>query len=312
MSDKDTTKGYKAFSKGLKCINKQYAENTVFEEDTAVPCECGMHYVINPLDALKYYPLIDDKGDITEFAEVEALDEPVTNNGEKYCTTRLRIGAKLSFNDFVKAAVNFILKKESKAAITNNHARMVNSGDYAQMSSSGNSAQMTSSGYDAQMSSSGNSAQMTSSGHYAQMVSSGDCARMTSGGHYAQMASRGDCARMASSGHYAQIASSGNSAQMTSSGDCAQMVSSGYNARMASSGDCVQMVSSGVDAIVCGTGINCMAKAKKGSWITLAEWGWNDAKGANIPICVKTVQVDGETIKEDTFYTLKNGEFVEA
>ena len=29
------------------------------------------------------------------------------------------------------------------------------------------------------------------------------------------------------------------------------------------------------------------------------------------PICVKTMQVDGETIKEDTFYRLKNGEFVE-
>ena len=29
------------------------------------------------------------------------------------------------------------------------------------------------------------------------------------------------------------------------------------------------------------------------------------------PVCVKTEQVDGERIKEDTFYKLENGKFVE-
>ena len=60
-------------------------------------------------------------------------------------------------------------------------------------------------------------------------------------------------------------------------------------------------------------GINSIAKAKIGSWITLAEW---ERKNENdnfylIPVCVKTEYVDGEKIKEDTFYQLKNGEFVE-
>ena len=50
-------------------------------------------------------------------------------------------------------------------------------------------------------------------------------------------------------------------------------------------------------------------KSKKGSWITLAEWEWiNDVY---TPVCVKTEKVDGDRIKEDTFYMLKNGEFVE-
>ena len=48
-----------------------------------------------------------------------------------------------------------------------------------------------------------------------------------------------------------------------------------------------------------------MVKARKGSWVTLAEWK------DNIPICVKTEFVDGERIKEDTWYRLVNGEFVE-
>jgi len=52
-------------------------------------------------------------------------------------------------------------------------------------------------------------------------------------------------------------------------------------------------------------------KAKKGSWITLSEWKRDDEKGRWIPVCVKTEFVDGEKIKEDTYYMLENGEFVE-
>ena len=42
----------------------------------------------------------------------------------------------------------------------------------------------------------------------------------------------------------------------------------------------------------------------------LAEWKEIDNK--YIPVCVKAAQIDGEMLKEDTFYKLKNGEFVEA
>ena len=56
-------------------------------------------------------------------------------------------------------------------------------------------------------------------------------------------------------------------------------------------------------------GNNSIAKAKIGSWITLAEWGC--INGTWTPICVKTEQVDGEGIKADTFYRLVNGEFKE-
>ena len=56
-------------------------------------------------------------------------------------------------------------------------------------------------------------------------------------------------------------------------------------------------------------GNNSIAKAKKGSWITLAEWKL--VKDEFVPICVKTVKVDGKKIKEDTFYRLVDKKFVE-
>ena len=55
-----------------------------------------------------------------------------------------------------------------------------------------------------------------------------------------------------------------------------------------------------------------MVKAHAGCWITLAEWKYDGEKGRSVPVCVKTEYVDGEKIKADTPYTLRNGEFVEA
>ena len=104
------------------------------------------------------------------------------------------------------------------------------------------------------------------------------------------------------SGNYAQIGSSGNYAKIGSSGDYAQIGSSGDDAKINSTGE---------DSVICCAGINSVVKAKKGSWITLSEWKYSDEKKHYIPICVKTEFVDGERIKEDTWYKLVNGNLEE-
>lgn len=87
-----------------------------------------------------------------------------------------------------------------------------------------------------------------------------------------------------------------------SSGNGAKIGSSGYGAKIDSTGEgCV---------IMCA-GINSVAKASKGSWITLSEWSYSDKKKRYIPVCVKTEFVDGEKIKADTYYKLAGGVFKE-
>ena len=125
----------------------------------------------------------------------------------------------------------------------------------------------------------------------------------------AKIGSSGDYAKIGSSGDYAQIGSSGGYAQIGSSGNSAQIGSSGYYAQIGSSGNYAQIESTGNHSVVMAAGNNSIAKAKIGSWITLAEWDCID--GVWIPICVKTEKVDGEHIKADTFYKLVNGEFKE-
>ena len=279
---------YKAFNPDFTCKGKQYEENTTYEENGKEICEAGvMHYCENPFDVLDYYPLVNENGEISEFAEVEPLGK-VFKRENKCATNKLHIKAKLGLKGFIKACVDFTLEKTKIEEIEdgiengngNNYAQIGSSGDYAQIGSSGD---------------------------YAQIGSSGDYARIGSSGDYAQIGSSGD---------YAQIGSSGDTAQIGSSGDYAQIGSSGDYAQIGSSGDYARITSKGKHSVVMAAGYQPQAKAKKGSWITLAEWvrtGDKDEKGFCIwvPKCVKTEYVDGERIKEDIFYKLVDGEFKE-
>ena len=286
----ENAKGYKAFAPGMICRGKQYAENTDYEEAGGAICGEGMmHYCVNPFNTLNFYDLVGENGKFSDFAEVEALDPPVSGSDGKFATKKLHIGAKLSFAGFVKACIDYTKEQ----TIDNMPKSEIGTGDSAQIGSSGNSAQIS------------------SSGDYAKIGSSGDYAKIGSSGDSAKIGSSGDSAQIGSSGNSAQIGSSGYSAQISSSGDYAKIGSSGDYAKIGSSGDYAKINSTGEDSVICCAGNGSAVKAKAGSWITLAEWEYSDEKGRFAPRCVKTEYVDGEKIKADTWYCLKNGEFEE-
>ena len=254
-------KGYKAFGKGLICnpdwiAYKQYKEHTTFEEDGDVdlgPCRKGvMHFCEDPFDVLRAYPLVNSDGEITEFAEVEAVGD-VRNYKNQSITNKLHIGAKLNLKGFVKACVDFTIEK-TKFEIDKDSDSDISSGDLAKIGSSGDSAKIGSSGDSAQIGSSGDYAQIGSSGYSAQIGSSGDSAQIGSSGYSAKIGSSGYSAKIGSSGDYAQIGSSGDSAKIGSSGDYAQIGSSGYSAKIGSSGYSAKIGSSGYSAKIGSSG----------------------------------------------------------
>ena len=124
-------KGYKGFNKGLICRGKQYAEDTVFEEESAVICKTGMHFCELPHQVFQYYK----PGSGNEFAEVEALDEVQTDDNEKFVTTKLKIGKKISVAELCKRSVPEFFeafefdKKIEEAKQTANYGA-ANAGDY--------------------------------------------------------------------------------------------------------------------------------------------------------------------------------------
>ena len=292
-------KGYKAFNPDFTCNGKQYKENTIYEENGSEICKAGvMHYCENPFDVLNYYPLVNESGEISEFAEVEPLGKIFRKENES-ATNKLHIKAKLGLKGFIKACIDFTLEKTIEENKNN-----------AENDNGNNSAQIGSNGKFAQIGSNGHFAQIGSSGSFARICSSGNFAQIGSSGSLAQIGSNGDSAQIGSSGSLAQIGSSGNSAQIGSNGHSAQIGSRGDSARICSSGNFAKITSEGYHSVVMAAGYSSIARAKKGSWITLAEWNEKDGHTWT-PKCVKTEYVDGERIKEDTFYKLVDGEFTE-
>ena len=66
----------------------------------------------------------------------------------------------------------------------------------------------------------------------------------------------------------------------------------------------------GKESIAIATGIKSRAKGSLGCYIVLAEWYRDECGNWHIKH-VQSAKVDGEKIKADTFYALKNGKFVE-
>ena len=140
--------GYKAFEPGMICNGKQYAENTVFEEAGADDCcQAGvMHYCEEPFDCLDYYPLVNDRGEITEFAKVEPLAE-VLKKDNKRASRKLRIGAKLSLKDLINAQVGVQMEKaNNETAASGDESQLAASGDESKLAASGNGSQLAASG----------------------------------------------------------------------------------------------------------------------------------------------------------------------
>ncbi len=158
-------KGYKAFNRGMICKGKQYEENTTYEENGNEICEAGvMHFCENPFDVLNYYPLIDENGDISDFAQVEAIGD-IYKREDKSATNKLHIGAKLGLKGFIKACVDFTIEKTRIEPAKDNET---DSGGYcAKIGSSGNSAQIGSSGYYAKIRSEGNNSVVMAAGYHS-------------------------------------------------------------------------------------------------------------------------------------------------
>ena len=277
---------YKGFNKDLSCRGFQYEVGKEYEQKGEIKaCENGFHACESPLEVLDYY-FLDGNANMLRFCEVEQSGELSRDNdcSTKVASSKIKIKAELKFADLIKLGIEWLKEKTSPENINGDGSQNDNGKRAAQIGSSGDSAKIGSSGYSAKIGSSGDSAKIGSSGYYAQIGSSGD---------YAQIGSSGD---------YAKIGSSGYSAQIGSSGDYAQIGSSGYSAKIDSTGE---------DSVICCAGHNSCVKAKKGSWITLAEWKYDKEKGRWVPKCVKSEYVDGERIKADVWYKLIDGEFVE-
>ena len=108
---------------------------------------------------------------------------------------------------------------------------------------------------------------------------------------------------------FAHAATTGNGAHAATTGDYAHAATTGYGAHAATTGYSAHAKVNSKSAFAVALGIDSFAAAPVGGFIILSDW-------RKIDNCIKlygakTFQVDGETIKGDTYYKLENGQLVE-
>ena len=146
-----------------------------------------------------------------------------------------------------------------------------------------------------------------SSGYCSTAGSSGDSSTAGSSGDYSTAGSSGDSSTAGSSGNSSTAGSSGDYSTAGSSGYSSTAGSSGYSSTAAATGAYCSAKADGKDNIAVANGAHSKARGALGCYLVLTEY---DDDGNML--WAKMAKVDGASVKENVWYTLKNGEFAEA
>jgi hypothetical protein len=298
----ETIIAYKGFGADWKCRDMQYVVGQSYTHDgEVVACGSGFHACENPLDVLKYYPLVGSK-----FAEVEQSGTLARHSEDtKVASSKITIKAELGIAGFVKASIEWI-RKQAEKPTSGDCAHSATSGYGAHSATSGDCANSATSGYGAHSATSGNGAHSATSGDCAHSATSGNGAHSATSGNGAHSATSGDGANSATSGYGAHSATSGYGAHSATSGDGANSATSGYGANSATSGYGANVEAKGKNAVAgnCGNG---RAKAGVGGAIFIVE---RDSSYNILAVFASKVGENG--IVADTWYALKGGKPVES
>ena len=109
-------------------------------------------------------------------------------------------------------------------------------------------------------------------------------------------------------GDQSAAANTGNRSAATNTGYQSAATNTGDQSAATNTGNRSAATVEGKESIAICTGRDGKAKGALGCWIALAEW---DEGGKHI-VDFKSARVDGDVIKADVFYVLKDGNFIEA
>ena len=286
-------KAFKGFNKDLTCRGYQYEEGKEFHTERAECCDTGFHACEYPLDCFGYY---DPAHSV--YHEVELSGEmDKSGDNTKVCATDIKIGARLSIAGLVKMAIDFTMSKVNKEAGSDErHGFASATGDYGASSATG---------YKGASSATGDYGASSATGYKGASSATGDYGASSATGYKGASSATGNCGASSATGDYGAS---------SATGDYGASSATGYKGASSVSDPTGVAVAWGHEA---------RAKGCKGAHLILSDWKYVGARysdgdymypydkesweltGANM------VVVDGEKIKEDTYYRCIEGEIVE-
>ena len=268
-------RAFKGFNNDLTCRGYQYEEGKEFHTERAECCDTGFHACEYPLDCFGYY---DPAHSV--FHEVELSGEmDKSRDNTKVCATDIKIGARLSIAGLVKMAIDFTMSKVSKEAGSDERYGFASATGYKGASSA--------------------------TGNCGASSATGNCGASSATGDYGASSATGNCGASSATGYKGASSATGN---------CGASSATGYKGASSVSDPTGVAVAWGHEA---------RAKGCKGAHLILSDWKYVGARYSDGDYMdpydkesweltgAKMVVVDGEKIKEDTYYRCIEGEIVE-
>ena len=268
-------RAFKGFNKDLTCRGYQYEEGKEFHTERAECCDTGFHACEYPLDCFGYY---DPAHSV--FHEVELSGEmDKSGDNTKVCATDIKIGARLSIAGLVKMAIDFTMSKVNKEAGSDERHGFA--------------------------SATGNYGASSATGYKGASSATGDCGASSATGYKGASSA---------TGYKGASSATGNYGASSATGDCGASSATGYKGASSVSDPTGVAVAWGHEA---------RAKGCKGAHLILSDWKYIGARYSDGDYMdpydkesweltgAKMVVVDGEKIKEDTYYRCIEGEIVE-
>lgn len=298
---------YKGFDKDLRCRGFQYEVGKTYEEKEARICETGFHACENPLNVLQYYPPCYGN----RYCEVEQDGEFSDNRYDsKIASTKIEISKEIGLTELIQAAMD----KTGESEICS-----VNTGDHTVAENAENCSIALNKGYGSIAANAGDHSLATTTRNFTIAANTGDYSVAWGQAGHSIAANIGDGSAALSDGYRSIAANTGvcsaainygKDSVAINTGDQSTAINKAVRSVALNMGGRAEASVTEEGSIAIATGIQSRAKGGFGSAIVLVErTTWN---GHAYPLNnIKAAIVDGEKIKADTWYTLRNGEFVE-
>ena len=270
-------KAYKGFNADMTCRGFQYKEGETYHEDIADLCHKGFHACERPLDVLEYY-----SPNSSVYHEVE-LDDVSEQREEdsKVCAKFIKIGAKVDIATLVEATVDYTVSKCDP--VKSQHAKK-------------NRGAASATGWNGAASATGDKGAASAIGDKGAASATGDWSVASATG------SRGVAS---ATGRRGVASATGDYSAASVTGDWSVASATGFQGVASATGDWSVASANNPTAIAVAWGPFGRAKGVLGAHIVFAEWRNGKLVDAKMAV------VDGNKIKADTYYMLKNGEFAE-
>jgi hypothetical protein len=296
----NAVKSYKGFNKDMTCRGFQYEEGKEYEEESVEVCDHGFHACEYPLDCLGYYsPSESVYHEVEQSGEIQKHSEDT-----KVASTKIKIGAEISIAGLVKAAIEYTVKRVKKDAESDEkHGASSETGDYGASSATGYCGASSATGDYGASSATGDYGASSATGDYGASSATGYKGASSATGYKGASSATGTCGASSATGDYGASSATGT---------CGASSATGY---------CGASSAEDKDAVAVAWGYKSKAKGVLGAFLVFADWEYTGSEddteydrnnqSAWVLNGAKMVQVDGENIKPNTWYTIENGEIAE-